>query len=101
LTTQDTVTIVGALGFPIALVFGALYFVRRDVWPWWVDWSAQRAVVQDERHREYIAATNRNTEAMLTLTALLSRMDERLEDHTRRLQIIEGAARAAAAMRGS
>ncbi len=101
MTTQDVVTLVGALGFPIVLVLGALWFIRRDVWPWFVAYVAARASAQDKRHDTYIESIDRSTIAIETLVTLLTRIDQRLEDHTKRLQVIEGAARAAAALRGS
>jgi len=99
--TQDVVTLVGALGFPIVLVLGLLWFVKRDVWPWYVRYMAERAVAQDERHKEYVQTINRSNEAIDALVGLITRIDERLGDHTNRLKVIEAAARAAAALRGS
>jgi hypothetical protein len=99
--TQDVVTLVGALGFPIVLVLGLLWFVKRDFWPWYVKYVAERTAAQDARHKDYIKTIERSNEAIDALVGLITRIDTRLEDHTRRLGIIEAAARAAAAMRGS
>ena len=97
MTTQEGVSLVGSLGFPIVLVLGLLWFVKRDLWPWYMQYMQERAVAQDERHKEYQAAVMRSNAAVEALVTLITKIDQRLEDHTRRLQIIEAASRAAAA----
>lgn len=101
LATQDVIGLVGALGFPVVLVLGTLWFVKRDVWPWFMKYTAERTAAQDVRHKEYIASIDRSNEAVSALVELITRIDQRLDDHTNRLKVIEAAARAAAAMRGS
>lgn len=100
MTGPEVVTLVGSLGFPIALVLGLLWFAKRDFWPWYVKYMAERAKAQDARHKDYISTIERSTAAVETLVTLLTRIDERQADHTRRLTVIEAAARAAAAGAG-
>lgn len=101
MTAAELTTFVGALGFPIVLVLALMWFVKRDVWPWYMKYMAERAAAQDARHAEYIGSMTRGNEAMEALIGLITKIDSRLEEHTRRLAIIEAAARSAAAMRGS
>lgn len=97
MTGADVSTLIGAIGFPITLVLGLLWFGKRDFWPWFVKYMADRSACGDKRHQDYIATIARSTEAVEALVSLITRIDQRLDDHTSRLEKIEAAATAAAA----
>lgn len=60
MTGQELTGLIGALGFPIVLVLGLLWFVKRDVWPWFVADQKQRREVESLRHADYIKTYERS-----------------------------------------
>lgn len=60
MTGQELTGLIGALGFPIVLVLGSLWFVKRDLWPWFVADQKQRREVESNRHADYIKTYERS-----------------------------------------
>ena len=89
MTAQELTGLIGALGFPIALVISGLWFLKKDFWPWWVAYMAERASAQDRRHKEYTATIERSSEALEALVELMVRIERQMDTHTRKLEIIE------------
>lgn len=76
-------SLIGSLGFPIFLVLGALWFVKRDVWPWWTarqaaidQANAERQDAHDEeensRHDRYMAAQEEHNDLIREFTTAIN-----------------------------
>ena len=96
MTVTEISSFIGATTFPISLVIGLLWFGKRDFWPWFTKYMADRAVCSDKRHQNYTDALSRNAAASEALVGLITRIDQRLDEHTHRLGVIESAVTAAA-----
>lgn len=93
MTANELTGLIGALGFPIVLLLGLLWFIKRDVWPWWTKRLEALDKQQANRHADFINAINRNGIANETMGKMLVVIDEKLDDHhdqtIRKLEIIE------------
>lgn len=89
MTANELTGLIGALGFPIVLVIFGMWFLKKDVWPWWVKYMGERAVAQDLRHTNYMATIERSSEALEALVELIVRIEQQMDAHTRKLEIIE------------
>ena len=55
MTPQEITGIVGALGFPIALVGGMLWFFATRVWPWYTKRTEDNDSARAKREESYAA----------------------------------------------
>jgi len=88
-TPQELTGLIGALGFPIVLVISGLWFVKKDFFPWWVKYMSERATAQDARHKDYTETIQRSSEALEALVELMVRIENQMQTHTNKLEIIE------------
>ena len=79
MTAQEITGIVGALGFPITLVAGILWFFASKVWPWYVARQAANDAATAQRGEAYnseIAQTRQVYERFIAaLDRLIVKMD--------------------------
>lgn len=81
MTAQDVTGLVGALGFPIVLLLGLLWFVKRDVWPWVMKRIEVLDAVQAQRHQDFISAINRNGVANESMSKMLVVIDAEIRSN--------------------
>lgn len=74
MTVQDVTAIVGALGFPIVLVAGLLWFFAQKVWPWYVARQAANDAAQAEREKSHSAQVAQTREVYERMIAALDRI---------------------------
>lgn len=79
MTAQEATGLVGALGFPIVLVAGLLWFFAVKVWPWYVARQAANdasAAQRGEAYNAEIAQTRQIYERFIAaLDRLIVKMD--------------------------
>jgi len=79
MTAQEITGIVGALGFPITLVAGILWFFASKVWPWYVARQAANdtaTATSREAYNSEIAQTRQVYERFIAaLDRLIVKMD--------------------------
>lgn len=79
MTVQDVTAIVGALGFPIVLVAGLLWFFAQKVWPWYVARQAANDAAQAEREKSHSAQVAQTRDVYERMIAALDRIASRTE----------------------
>lgn len=79
MTVQDVTAIVGALGFPIVLVGGMLWFFSTKFWPWFVKRQEVNDASQAEREKSHTAQVAQTREVYERVIAVLDRMANKLD----------------------
>lgn len=68
MTNNDTITIIGSLGFPIFLILAVMLFIDKRLFPavlkYWQERSAEEMLERKLRHGEYIDSQRAQTAAL-------------------------------------
>ena len=79
MTAQEITGIVGALGFPIALVGGMLWFFASKVWPWYTKRTEDNDAARAKREESYAAQVAQTGNVYERVIAVLDRMATKLD----------------------
>lgn len=79
MTTQDIIALVGALGFPIVLVGGLLWFFAVKVWPWYTKRTEDNDAARAKREESYTAQVAQTGNVYERVIAVLDRMANKLD----------------------
>lgn len=78
MTTQDIITVVGSLGFPVVLVLGGLWFVYKALWPWLCKRVEAGDKERGERHAAYMAEMGASRKAMESMASVMTELAQRI-----------------------
>jgi hypothetical protein len=87
----------GHLFIPIFIVLAALWFIKRDLWPWYTKRMAEKDIEENRRHDQFLQTprdTNRLTEQFTTainainstingLGQIISNQTDKMDDYHR------------------
>ena len=79
MTAQEITGIVGALGFPIVLVGGMLWFFASKVWPWYTKRTEDNDAARAKREESYAAQVAQTGNVYERVIAVLDRMATKLD----------------------
>lgn len=80
MTGQDITELVGALGFPIILVGGMLWFFAVKMWPWFIARQERNDGENAGRHKAYLEEMAQTRQVYERTIAALERIIGKLDD---------------------
>ncbi len=90
MTVQDLTAIVGALGFPVVLVFATGLFLCRSFWPWYTARQAaidaRQAAIDARQALRDEEATKANERFIAALNSLIAKMDSNHQEVLREIR---------------
>ncbi|CAB4147473.1 hypothetical protein UFOVP505_32 [uncultured Caudovirales phage] len=94
MTIQDITAIVGALGFPIVLVAGLLWFFAQKVWPWYVTRQEANDAIAAKRGEAYNSEITQTRQVyerfVVLLDRLIVKMDQQHAEVIHELRSLKG-----------
>ena len=79
MTPQEITGIVGALGFPIMLVGGMLWFFAAKIWPWYTTRTEVNDAARAKREESYAIQVAQTGNVYERVIAVLDRMATKLD----------------------
>lgn len=79
MTVQEATGLVGALGFPIVLVAGMLWFFAQKFWPWYVKRQEANDTALAKREEAHTSQVSQTREVYERVIGVLDRMANKLD----------------------